>query len=699
MTLSAPAAESGASPATPAAGASPAARQRAARQLCEDGAPPAEALAPLLGDTLARSWQRSRQAGLAPRGRTPGAPHASAAQLARAMQRQYELLSHAQPVMDYFDPHVRSTRSMIILADAQGMVLRAQGADTFADRAQRVALRPGASWSEQHRGTNAIGTALAEGAPVVVHGGEHYLERNGFLTCAAAPILDPSGKLMGAFDISGDHRAYHPDTLPHTLALARAAAGMVEHRLFDTWHAASLRLRLHAQTAGLGQLGEGLLALRDDGLLIGANSAALDLLGMPREAIGRDRITFWLPLDVATLLDWALAHARGALAPHAVPRLTAAGGGVLWVRAEGGAAMSLRRTAMGTGPGADATPAHAPPTSAPTPAVAADPTDALASLDTGDDALAAAVQRVRRVIGKPIALLLQGESGVGKEVFARAAHASGPRRDGPFVAVNCAALPESLIEAELFGYQGGAFTGARKDGAPGRIREAEGGTLFLDEIGDMPLAMQARLLRVLQERAVVPLGGGRAVPVDFALVCATHRTLRTEMDAGRFREDLYYRLNGLTLHLPPLRQRSDLHRLVQRLLADIAPGRTLAVAPDLQQAFDAYRWPGNLRQLANALRTACALAADDEGELGWAHLPDDLAEDLRALAARPHGLADDSTAADDADPAHASDLRAQSERTVARVVGECAGNLSEAARRLGISRNTLYRKLSELGLR
>jgi transcriptional regulator with PAS, ATPase and Fis domain len=286
---------------------------------------------------------------------------------------------------------------------------------------------------------------------------------------------------------------------------------------------------------------------------------------------------------------------------------------------------------------------------------------------------------------------------VGKEVFARAAHASGPRRAGPFVAVNCAALPESLIEAELFGYQGGAFTGARKEGAPGRIREAEGGTLFLDEIGDMPLAMQARLLRVLQERAVVPLGGGRAVPVDFALVCATHRTLRTEMDAGRFREDLYYRLNGLTLHLPPLRQRSDLAGLVARLLADIAPGRPIAVAPDLLQAFGAYRWPGNLRQLANALRTACALAADDEGELGWPHLPDDLAEDLRALAdpvlpahaagATEHGAED------------GADLRAQSERTVARVVGECAGNLSEAARRLGISRNTLYRKLSELGLR
>jgi transcriptional regulator with PAS, ATPase and Fis domain len=266
----------------------------------------------------------------------------------------------------------------------------------------------------------------------------------------------------------------------------------------------------------------------------------------------------------------------------------------------------------------------------------------------------------------------------------------------PFVAVNCAALPETLIEAELFGYQGGAFTGARRDGAPGRIREAQGGTLFLDEIGDMPQAMQARLLRVLQDRAVVPLGGGKPVAVDFALVCATHRTLRAEMDAGRFREDLYYRLNGLTLRLPPLRERSDLMGLVAQMLAEIsAPpvgaGHTapsLTLAPPLARALAAYRWPGNLRQLHSALRTAAALLADGEQQIGLAHLPEDLADDLQAArAARPaHVVADEE-----------ADLRLQEAHTVARVVEVCKGNLSEAARRLGISRNTLYRKLGRQG--
>jgi transcriptional regulator of acetoin/glycerol metabolism len=668
---------------TPSANAlTPGARLRQARQCLSsgDGGPDALApqLTPWLGDVLARSWQRSRQAGLPPQGRMPGAPHASAAQLARAMQRQYELISHAQPVMDYLGQQVGGSRSLLILADAQGMLLRTLGDADFASRAERVALRPGAHWAEQYRGTNAIGTALAEGAPVVVHGGEHYLERNGFLTCSAAPILDPAGKLMGAFDLSGDHRAYHPGSLGHSLGLVRSAASMVEHRLFDTWHAASLRLRLHAQAEGLGTLSEALLALSEDGVLIGANSAALATLGLGRDAIGHARVQQCLQVDVHSLLDWALQAGRQG---HNPPRvLTRSDGSPLWARVQGGPGLVRRQHSTA----AQAT-HFATSTTAPQPAR---PQDALAALDTGDPAMAAAVQRARRVIDKPIALLLQGESGVGKEVFARAAHASGPRAQGPFVAVNCAALPETLIEAELFGYQGGAFTGARREGAPGRIREAHGGTLFLDEIGDMPLAMQARLLRVLQERAVVPLGGGKPVPVDFALVCATHRQLRTELAAGRFREDLYYRLNGLTLHLPALRERGDLPGLVARLLADLEPERPLTLDAPLAIALAAYRWPGNLRQLHNALRTACALLGDGELQIGWRHLPDDLADDLRAARAQrpPEAVADEE-----------ADLRLQQAHTVARVVEVCKGNLSEAARRLGISRNTLYRKLGKPG--
>jgi transcriptional regulator of acetoin/glycerol metabolism len=558
--------------------------------------------------------------------------------------------------MEFLAEQTQGTDSMVILAGADGVVLTALGDLHFVDRAERVALRPGATWCEQVRGTNAIGTALAEAQPLVVHAGEHYLERNGFLTCAAAPILAPGGTLMGALDISGDQRGYHR----HTLGLVRSAVRMIEHRLFDTRHDprhwSGLRLRLHAHAEGLGTPTEGLLAVREDGLLAGANPRALDMLGIGWHELASTGVDQVLDESLARLGDWA----RNS---PAVPRVVHTRGGIaLWARVEGGrpgpAAAAAR--IVETVPAGD---------------------DTLARLDTGDAALRFAIGRARKVAGKPIALLLQGESGVGKEVFARAVHASGPRADQPFVAVNCAALPENLIEAELFGYERGAYTGALREGARGRIREADGGTLFLDEIGDMPLALQARLLRVLQDRQVVPLGGGRAVAVDFALVCATHRDLGAEIAAHRFREDLYYRLNGLALRLPPLRERSDLAPLIERELRALAPERELALAPDLLAAFRAYRWPGNLRQLANVLRTACALLEPHETVIGWEHLCDDIAQALRAPAA--------SAGEDES----ALDLRSLSRVAVDRAVTESDGNLSEAARRLGISRNTLYRKL------
>lgn len=641
--------------------------REARRQLINRGSLPDDLLQP----DLASSWRRSWDAGLQPCGRMTGAPHASGAQLARALELRRELVAHARPMMEFVFEQTRDTDSMVILAGADGMLLQALGDAQFASRAERVALRPGATWHEQYRGTNAVGTALADGRAVVVHGDEHYLERNGFLTCAAAPIHDPGGSLLGALDVSGDHRGYHR----HTLGLVRTAARMIEHRLFDTRydlrHWAGLRLRFHVQPEGIGTVTEGLLAVSEDGQLQGANDSALDLLGLCWEDLALTRLDTVLAASMSQLQDWCHRSPGIARVLHTTC------GRAVWVRVEAGA----RSLHASHAPTDSALPLAARP--APLPA------DALAALDTGDAALRTAIARARKVMDKPIALLLLGESGVGKEVMARAVHDSGPRRDQAFVAVNCAALPENLIEAELFGYQGGAFTGARREGAPGRIREAQGGTLFLDEIGDMPLALQARLLRVLQDRQVVPLGGGKPVAVDFALVCATHRNLPLEMQAGRFREDLYYRLNGLTLQLPALRERSDLDHLLACALQAMLPGRSIGIAPELLQPLRRYRWPGNVRQLVSALRTACALLDSHETLIGWEHLPDDLAHALQAADAPGAGAGDD--VAPDAMP----DLRTVSRQTVARAVSACGGNLSEAARSLGISRNTLYRKMRD----
>jgi len=611
----------------------------------------------LLKGPLQASWARSRAHGLEPLGRPQGAPHASAAQLARALEQRHSLVAHARPVMAFLNEQVQGSDGLVLLADAQGLLLHALGDARFADRAARVALRPGASWSEQWRGTNAIGTALAEGQPLVVHAGEHYLERNGFLTCAAAPIADPDGRLLGVLDISGDRRGYHR----HTLALVRSGARMVEHQLFTARHGAGLVLRLHAQAEGLGTVTEGLVALSEDGWITGATTAALELLGLGRGDIGAATVERVFGTDLHRLL---------AQGPAARPLHRGGGAAPLWGRLEPGHTL---RHAVAVRAAAPATPVE----TAWRPVAAA---DALAALDLGDATLRAAIAKARKLVDKPaIALLLQGESGVGKEVFAQALHASGARRGRPFVAVDCAALPETLIEAELFGYRPGAFTGAARQGAPGRIREADGGTLFLDEIGDMPAVLQTRLLRALQQREVVPLGGGAPVPVDFRLVCASHRRLKDEVAAGRFRADLYYRLNGLTLTLPPLRERQDFAALVARLLAAEAPG--LSLAPALLARLARYRWPGNVRQLANALRTAAALLDEGGTVLTEAQLPDDLAEELANEPAPA--------------PAAASgdDLRQLADARIRATLAAVGGNVSEAARRLGISRNTLYRRV------
>jgi transcriptional regulator with PAS, ATPase and Fis domain len=331
---------------------------------------------------------------------------------------------------------------------------------------------------------------------------------------------------------------------------------------------------------------------------------------------------------------------------------------------------------------------------------AAAPLPGLRQLQTGDAQMGAVIDRVLRVIDRDIAVLIQGETGSGKEVLARAIHQASQRASGPFVAVNCASIPESLIESELFGYEEGAFTGARRKGCHGKVMQAHGGTLFLDEIGDMPLALQARLLRVLQEREITPLGGGRPVAVDLAVISATHRPLRDMIAARSFREDLYYRLNGLVVQLPPLRDRSDLMVLAERLLKRECRDRMPRLSEEVVALMQAYHWPGNIRQLATLLRTAAAMVGT-EPVITVEHLSEDFLLDARLMAptlpsAQTSAKAAPQDDAADREPEAAPPgrtLQQLENDTVRRALAEAGGNISVAARRLGISRNTIYRKL------
>ena len=588
----------------------------------------------------------------------------------QSLQFNHTLLAHARPVMEYLFEQVRDSQNVVVLADGQGTLIHTLGDAPFLQRAERVALSNGASWHEQHRGTNAIGTALAESLGVEIHGGEHFLQQHEFLTCAASPIVSFSGKLLGILDVSGDARAGHP----HTLALVNTAARMIENQLLLSDCKRQLRVHLHAQLEGIGSVAEGIVVLSDTGCLVGANRAGLAWLQLQPGQLGR---TQWSSVTDVRLEDLLSAHRRGPQMPLS---LHLRSGRMLYARAQLGEAVAPRRPHL---PDVEIIPAVV---------------DALTRLDTGDAQWRSAADKARRVLNKPIPILIEGESGVGKELFARAIHDSSQRNGCPFVAINCAAIPESLIEAELFGYAAGAFTGARAQGSPGLLRKAHGGTLFLDEIGDMPLPLQTRLLRVLQERSVSPLGGGASVAVDFALVCATHSQLRAASNTGAFREDLFYRINGLLLRLPPLRERSDLVALAAKLLREYNPGGTVVLADEVFKKMERYRWPGNLRQLANVLRTASAMLAIHERCIGWPHLPDDIAEDLLATAAPEADItkklgAKPAASPEDGEAPH--NLEEQARLLVRQALQASGGNVSQAARALGISRQTLYKKLKE----
>lgn len=638
---------------------SPVALRQARQHLLDSGQCPSG----LVDERLARSWSRSMAAGLLPTGRPQAIDHPSSGTLRQVLASNPELLAHSRPVMEYLFEQVRHSQSVVVLADRRGMLMHTLGDPYFVDKAERVALTSGASWHEAHRGTNAIGTALAEACAVEVHGGEHFLERNNFLTCAASPILSATGELLGILDISGDYRHGHA----HTLGLVSTAARMIENRLLAATCKRNTRLHLHSAPEGIGSVAEGIVAVSADGWIVGANRVALAQLGLHAGDVGATLLERVLDVRMDDLLSH---HKRRPQQPQALRTLQ---GALLFAQVQ----MDTAWVATPTRPAVATT--------------AAPQQDALAQLDTGDARWRAAADKARRVVGKPIAVLVQGESGVGKEVFARALHASGPRRDAPFVAINCAAIPEHLIESELFGHVAGAFTGARKEGHLGRLREAHGGTLFLDEIGDMPLALQTRLLRVLQERSVTPVGASKAVPVDFALVCATHNQLMQAAEQGRFRQDLYYRINGLTVQLPALRERSDFVALLQRLLADLATeqglGFEVQMAPDLLARLATYPWPGNLRQLANVLRTACAMLAEGEDTLGWEHMPDDLVQALTAAPTPTPAQTETTT------PPIALNLQQLSQAAIDQALQAARGNMSQAARQLGISRQTLYRKL------
>lgn len=622
-----------------------------------------------LPESILQSWQRCRGYGLEPSHKQCGeVPERQV--LAQILERNALLMNAALPVMQSLREQTEGTHSAILLTDAGGTIVAASGDVDLVSRAKRVGARPGVSWNERDRGTNAMGTALAERRPVVVHGSHHYLAANSIFSCAAAPVFDPSGEILGTVDLSGDSRVFQP----HALSLVRMSVQLIENHLFAQFFPESLHLRFHARPEFIGTLCEGLVAIGGGGRVLAANRAALVQLGLTLSQIQGRSVTELCDIrfeDFLTMFRSATGPVRVRLYNGFTLFAKVVGGGLVLRSPEVRAPDVVRERA----PKRDRLP--------------------LDELDTGEERIRNAIQKVRRVIGRDINILIQGETGAGKEVLAKAIHEESPRSKGDFVAINCASIPEGLIESELFGYEEGAFTGARRKGYLGKVLQASGGTLFLDEIGDMPLHLQARLLRVIQERSVTPLGGGKPIAVDFSLICATHHRLSALVAENRFREDLYYRLKGLVVNLPALRERKDFRALVERILRLEEPERLLKLDEETMEHLERYAWPGNLRELHNVLRNAVSMLEQDERVVAMTHLPEDFLDEAQSPVKAPvsevrvfGGTGSGSAAA-----APPMDLESLAGCAIRQAMEANGGNIAAVARQLGVSRNTIYRKL------
>ena len=595
-------------------------------------------------ETILQSWRRCQRLGMAAESR-PAIEPVPEPRLRELRERHEKLWRLARAEVEGLAAaDAASTGSIVVLTDEDGWILDAEGSARFLDKAGRVALMPGACWGETQVGTNAIGTAIVEGKSVEVIGGEHYFAPHGILSCSAAPIHDPYGRLVGVLDISGDANVSHA----HALGLARLAVAHIEHRYFDEGIPDSHLVRLHHDPTLLGTAREGLLAFRN-GKLVAANRSGLQLFGLDRRELGGANYHALFEQALSQLRDDGVIVDRSGRMLHGR------------VHEYGDEARPKRVSSR--------------PTITVSPA-------ALTGQPDGplfDAVLDVELGHARRVLDAALSVLVLGQTGTGKEVFARELHRRSSRAGKPFVAVNCAALPEGLIEAELFGYEDGAFTGARKQGSAGLLRQADGGVLFLDEIGDMPLALQPRLLRVLQDRELTPLGGGKPMKLDFALVCATHQDPEQLIAEGRFRADLYYRISDHCVRIASLHDHPDRARLVRDLWQRLEKnGRQLSAGALAVLA--GYPWPGNLRQLTACLRTLIALS-EPAAIIGTDALPAYLRRaEPASVPAQPA-------------PTQARGLEDMEVAAMREALAACNGNVTRAARRLGISRSTLYRRI------
>lgn len=627
---------------------------------------------------VARSWERCRALGIDPHApiavvREPGA----LARVGRS-STQCDFLDEAVPFLDFLKNAIRNTKFLLVITDSLGVVLRVLGDPEMMEIAALNNYVSGVSRAESDVGTNAICLALQELEPIQLSGAEHWSVRHHRWTCASAPVISPSGDVLGTITLSGESTNTHGHTLGMVISAAEAISDRLKGKAAD--HS---RQKLDGMLSSLlGAVSDAIVTVDQSGDVSHINEAAVRLLGTGRyEAVGQSLLKLFSGApelrglldpnkDAAgyeILLDGSGGRVHLAVTPYRLTRDDQIEGAILVLRERREFLNEVREVS------------------------------GFSAVFTFDDIIGNSPLLVRQIgLARIVAhqssrVLITGETGTGKELVAQAIHNASPRSAGPFVAVNCAAIPRDLLESELFGYKGGAFTGSRKTGQVGKLELADGGTIFLDEINQMPLDLQSKLLRVLQDSTITRLGDSRPIRVDARVITATNEDLYEKSRRGEFRQDLYFRLSVVELSLPPLRERlEDVQCLSAVLLTKIAHRLDRAekqLSPEAVAHLSKHRWPGNIRELENVLEMASIICEGDLIEPRHLIYRTRHADERRT---EPVNNNRQYSGLDASPPVRDVELE-----MIRAAMREMRGNVVEAARKLGLSRSTIYRRMKE----
>ena len=632
-------------------------------------------------NVVSRSWERSiLNYGLAPEKNTY-VEVLTSQELKNQIERHRSYLKIARNGLNGLAKRINPANYAVLLTDEIGVTLDARLPEETAEDWIKSGLRMGSVWTERNNGTNGIGTCLVEKQPLIIHRNEHFFDGNSEMSCAVSPIFEPTGKLMGCLNASclgfnGDKQHQYL-----TLQMVMMFSRMIENTLFKQTYRNQIHLNIR-KTSFLSDLAcEQFIAVSEDGEIIGSNRAAYNnYVGL-------------LPPDV----KFIGCNISGVIGLNLEQIFSRSNGGASEIKLN----CPLQNEEIEITLYSFSRKMTAPSTRAASKLNSDNQRHKHPSLDqlAGNDlTVQNNVNQIKNVINQDIPILITGETGTGKEAFARAIHDASERSSGPFIALNCAAIPESLIESELFGYRSGSFTGANRKGMKGKLELANGGTIFLDEIGDMPIQLQTRLLRVLAEREVFPLGATSPTALDIQVISATHQNLLDRIRDKFFREDFYYRLNGMSLHLPPLRERTDKDLIIRDILdSDLGGAFSVSFSPQAEQLLYSYHWPGNIRQLANVLRYAIAMSKDRH--IALESLPVELKTGKQLDRAGFNSSSATVNQNSNKDTTLSNFLDEEEGKKLLESLRKYKWNITLVSGELGVCRSTIYRKMRKYGIK